>query len=130
MRVAILVASLMLPLPALAEGKPLTGEEFDALTRGKIMDTYSGGQLYGIEKFFSGGRSIWQDANGCKYGSWKQEGQLICFYYEDNPTSPDCWTYFDEGNGLSAYYNGDPASEPIFLKPTTAPMTCNEYLGV
>ena len=127
-----LAALLALSTSALAQDstkRPVTGEEFDALTRGKVMDTYAGGQVYGVEKFLPGNRSIWEDARGCMYGTWKQVGEQICFTYEDDPANPDCWTYFDIGNGLSAHYRGDPANEPIYLYPGTSPMTCNEYLG-
>ncbi|NGM45634.1 hypothetical protein G5B31_08810 [Rhodobacter sp. SGA-6-6] len=131
MRKALLAALLALPLPALAEGgKPLTAEEFDTLTRGKVMDTWSFGSIYGVEKFLPGGRSIWEDERGCMYGTWEQVGEMICFTYEDDPSTPDCWTYFDTGDGgLSAQFNGDPSVEPIYLKPSNHAMTCNEYLG-
>ena len=118
---------------ALAEpptGAPLTAEEFDALTRGLTFDTYSYGTVYGVEKFYPGGRSIWQDASRCMYGTWKQVGNQICFTYEDDPANPDCWTYFDEGGALSAYWKGDPTQDPIILRPTNTPMTCDEYMGV
>ena len=125
----IALLALTLPLTALAERRPVTGAEFDALTQGKIMDTYDGGTIYGVERFLPGNRSIWEDARGCMYGKWQQVGDQICFSYEDDPMNPDCWTYFDEGDGLSAHYRGDPANAPIYLRPSTTPMTCNEYLG-
>lgn len=136
MRKALPVAAMLaLALPALAQdgtslNAPLNAEEFDALTRGTVMDTWSGGSIYGVEKFLPGGRSIWEDERGCMYGTWKQVGELICFTYEDRP-EPDCWTYFDTGDGgLSAQFRGDPEVAPIYLKPSNHPMTCNEYLGV
>ena len=96
-----LLAALALAAPALAEDpSPLTAEEFDALTRGQVMDTWSGGTVYGVEKFLPGGKSIWEDERGCMYGTWKQVGELICFTYEDDPANPDCWTYFDAGDGV------------------------------
>ena len=136
MRRALPVAALLglalpaLALPAFAQGeKPLNAEEFDALTRGTVMDTWSGGSIYGVEKFLPGGKSIWEDERGCMYGTWKQVGELICFTYEDDP-EPDCWTYFDTGDGgLSARFRGDPEVQPIFLKPSNHQMRCNEYLG-
>lgn len=124
-----LVMTLALPLAANAQDRPVTGEEFDALTQGKVMDTYDGGTIYGVERFLPGNRSIWEDARGCMYGKWQQVGDQICFSYEDDPMNPDCWTYFDEGDGLSAHYRGDPANEQIYLRPSNTPMTCNEYLG-
>jgi len=120
---------ICLPLMAMAEKRPVTGPEFDALTQGKVMDTYSGDSIYGVEKFLPGNRSIWEDSRGCMYGKWQQVGDQICFSYEDDPMNPDCWTYFDEGDGLSAHYRGDPENAPIYLRPSNTPMTCNEYLG-
>lgn len=133
-QVGLLAAlSALAPLPALAQeappGRPVTAEEFDALTRGKVMDTYSGGEVYGVERFLPGNRSIWEDARGCMYGTWQQVGDQICFSYEDDPLTPDCWTYFDLGNGLSAQYQGNPEAVPIYLYPGTTPMSCDEYLG-
>lgn len=134
MRVSlILLVTLGLALPATAQeappSAPLTAEEFDALTRGTVMDTAIGGSVYGVEKFLPGGRSIWEDERGCMYGTWKQVGEMICFTYEDDPANPDCWTYFETPNGLSAQHNGDPSVEPIYLTPSNFAMTCNEYLG-
>ncbi|MDQ2065837.1 hypothetical protein Q9295_05605 [Xinfangfangia sp. CPCC 101601] len=117
-----------LAAPALAQ-EPLNAEAFDALTRGKVMDTWSGGQIYGVEKFLPGGRSIWEDQRGCMYGTWKQVGEMICFSYEDDPSTPDCWTYFETEEGLSAQLDGNPEAAPIYLTPSAYTMTCNEYLG-
>ncbi|GAB1364368.1 hypothetical protein MASR1M32_36040 [Rhodobacter sp.] len=122
--------SLTLVLPAGAEGpQPLTAEEFDALTLGQIMDTWSGGSVYGVERFLPGRRSIWEDSRGCMYATWEQVGDQICFSYEDDPGNPDCWTYFKTDTGLSAQFRGDPAAQPIYLTPDGGPMTCNEYIG-
>lgn len=124
----ILMALLGAALPAHAE-TPLNADEFDTLTRGKVMDTALGGSVYGVEKFLPGGRSIWEDERGCMYGTWKQVGEQICFTYEDDPANPDCWTYFETPEGLSAQFKGDPSVEPIYLTPSKQAMTCNEYLG-
>jgi hypothetical protein len=131
----VFAMALALASPAMAQdaaqgAAPLTAEEFDALTRGQIMDTWSGGTVYGVEKFLPGGKSIWEDERGCMYGTWKQVGEMICFTYEDDPTTPDCWTYFDAGEGkLTAQFQGDPMVSPIELTPSNFAMTCNEYLG-
>jgi hypothetical protein len=115
---------------AVRAGSPLTAEEFDALTRGTVMDTFSGDSIYGIEKFFSGRRSIWEDADGCMYGTWAQVGEQICFTYEDDPANPDCWTYFKQGNKIIGYFEGDQANEPISLVQSKTGLTCDEYIGV
>lgn len=132
MRTLPCVLACLLAAPALAEdgAAPLSAPDFDALTRGKVMDTYSFGEIYGVEKFLPGGKSIWEDAQGCMYGTWEQVGDQICFTYEDDPANPDCWTYFDAGDGrLTAQFQGDPLAMPIELTPSNRAMTCNEYLG-
>lgn len=132
MRAVLPAALILLASSALAEtptGKPLTAEQFDALTRGITFDTYSYGTVYGVEKFYPGGRSIWQDASRCMYGTWAQVGDQICFTYEDDPANPDCWTYFDQGGYLTAQLNGDPDANPIQLRPSNTPMTCDEFIG-
>lgn len=128
MKRLILLALLGSALPAFAQ-TPLTAEEFDALTRGKVMDTWLNGSIYGVEKFLPGGRSIWEDERGCMYGTWKQVEKQICFTYEDDPANPDCWEYFETPEGLSAQYQGDPEADPIYLTPSNFAMSCNEYLG-
>jgi hypothetical protein len=132
---AVLLAAALAALPAGGQEspgarKPLTAQQFDALTRGRVMDTWSGDQVYGVEKFLPGQRSLWQDDRGCMEGVWEQVGEMICFTYEDDPSTPDCWTYFDEGGSLSALFNGDPGNTPIRLTPSARPMTCGDYFGV
>ncbi len=131
-RIALCAALLTAPLLAqasLAGEKPLTAEEFDALTAGTTFDTYSYGSVYGIEKFLPDRRSLWQDADGCKYGTWAQVGEQICFYYEDDPANPDCWIYTRSEDGILGYYNGDLSDAPITLLPSATKMTCDEYIG-
>lgn len=120
------IAETPAPVPS---ASPLTAAEFDALTRGITFDTYSYGAIYGVEKFYPGGRSIWQDESRCMYGTWAQVGDQICFTYEDDPANPDCWTYFDMGDSLTAYWQGDPSQDPIELRPSKTAMTCDEFLG-
>jgi hypothetical protein len=126
---ALALCTLLLAAPAMAGEKPLSAEEFDALTKGTTFDTYSWGAIYGIEKFLPDRRSLWQDADGCKYGTWAQVGEQICFYYEDDPQNPDCWIYVDTPEGILGYYQGDMADAPITLLPSATRMTCDEYIG-
>lgn len=126
---SVALLSLILALPALAEDAPLSASEFDALTAGRTFNTYSDGSVYGIEKFLPGRRSIWEDASGCKYGTWEQVGDQICFSYEDDPENPDCWTYYDSEEGIIGYYQGYEVDAPILLVPAESEMSCNEYLG-
>ncbi len=127
--VAVLAAPALAEDPAAATGAPLTAEEFDALTAGTTFDTYSWGTIYGIERFLPNRRSLWQDASGCKYGTWKQEGDQICFYYEDDPQGPDCWIYVNSDEGILGFYQGNMTDAPITLLPSATKMTCDEFIG-
>lgn len=109
----------------------LNAAEFDALTRGKTFDTYDSRYgLYGRESFFEGQRVIWRDEDTCMEGHWAQSGQLICFTYQDDPQTPDCWTYHDRGGWLMAWLEGDRELAPIMLEPIdTAALSCAGWLG-
>ena len=113
----------------LPEGPALTAETFDALTRGKRMDTYDPNNLYGVEEFLSGQRSVWRDTQGCMSATWKQVGEQICFFYEDRPNDPDCWVYKEHKGAIWGWYNGQPDGSVVRLVPGDSPMTC-DYIGV
>ncbi|MCB5410552.1 hypothetical protein [Pseudogemmobacter faecipullorum] len=113
-----------------ASDPPLTAAEFDALTRGRTMDTHDADiGLYGVETFLSGKRVIWRDAERCMHGSWEQVGEQICFLYEDNPGRPVCWTYHDRGGWLMGFYEGRRDSVPIMLYPAQGPLVCDGFIG-
>lgn len=125
---ALLVAAL--PVSALAQDDPpLTAEAFEALVQGRTMDTHNSGGLYGVETFLPGRRAIWRDAAQCLEGSWRAEGDLICFDYIGEPASY-CWTYHDRGGWLMGWLDGDRSSEPIMLYPSEDFVTCEGFLGV
>ncbi|SNS58354.1 hypothetical protein [Tropicimonas sediminicola] len=120
-----LLTCLLLLLPALAAAEtPLTAEEFDARTQGRTLFFYSEGRAYGAERYRENGRVTWTFLDGqCKEGRWYPEGRFICFVYDDTP-DPQCWTFFDSGNGLRALfedregatelYEAGEAEEPLF----------------
>lgn len=122
-------------LPALADESPadpaLSSEAFDALTRGKTMDTYDAESgLYGVETFLSGQRVIWRDADRCIHGTWQQVGEQICFSYEDKPDRPVCWTYHDRGGWIMGWFEGNRQSVPIMLYPSKGgPVGCEGFVG-
>lgn len=112
-----------------SDGAALTAEAFDALTRGKRMDTFEAFDLYGVEEFLPDQQSIWRDEAGCKRGRWAQVGHEICFYYEDHPEIPVCWVYRLRGDEIYGWYQGDLASPPVRLVADHSPMIC-DFLGV
>jgi hypothetical protein len=125
-----LLALCLVAAPALAEeiDPPLTAEAFEAIVEGKTWDTYDQFGIYGVETFLPGRRAIWRDAEDCKEGTWRQEGPLICFDYQGDP-SPHCWTYHDRGGWMMAWYKGNRADEPIMLQPSDDYVTCEGYFG-
>lgn len=112
----------------LPPGPALDAKSFDALTRGKRMDTYDPQTLYGVEEFLPGQKSIWKDAQGCKLATWEQIGDQICFFYEDRPNDPACWIYKPHEGAVWGWYQGDVTGPTVRLVPGNTPMDCN-YLG-
>ncbi len=127
----ILAAQFGIALPCIAQAQddaPLSAEAFEALVEGKTMDTHDSGGIYGVETFLPGRRAIWRDASQCLEGSWRPEGEMICFDYMGDP-APHCWTYHDRGGWLMGWYKGDRGTEPIMLYPSTDFVTCEGFLG-
>ena len=136
MKRAALLALALTALPAAAEppasDPPLSAQAFDALTRGKTMDTHGALEgLYGIETFLPDRRVIWRDSERCVAGTWDQVGDQICFFYEDKPDTPVCWTYHDRGGWIMGWFQGDRSTMPIMLYPSsTGPVGCEGFVGV
>ncbi|MBA3909414.1 MAG: hypothetical protein C0524_05885 [Rhodobacter sp.] len=121
------LALTALPVSALAEGDPPLGADaFEALVQGKTMDTRNSGGLYGVETFLPGRRAIWRDATQCLEGTWRAEGDMICFDYIGEP-KPYCWSYHDRGGWLMARLDGDRATGPILLYPSRDFVTCDGF---
>ena len=93
----------------------MTGEAFDAYTRGKTLFYGSDGEAYGVERYLDGRRVIWSFLDGqCKNGIWYEENSQICFVYEDRPYDPQCWTFTQTQRGLSAQFENDPDSTELY----------------
>ncbi len=129
MRLCLALALCVFPVAALAEGPPLTAEEFEAIVEGKTMDTHDNTGLYGVETFLPGRRAIWRDASSCLEGTWRAQGEMICFDYQ-GASYPYCWTYHDRGDSLIAWLDGDQETQPIMLYPADEVITCEGYFGV
>jgi hypothetical protein len=113
-----------------AEGDPpLDAEAFEALVEGRTMDTHNLSGRYGVETFLPGRKAIWRDAESCLEGTWRPQGEMICFDYDGEP-APYCWTYHDRDGWLMAWLDGDRSSEPIMLYPADEVVTCEGYFGV
>ncbi|MCZ4256109.1 hypothetical protein O4H53_11200 [Sulfitobacter sp. G21635-S1] len=111
-----LTLSLLLALPALpaAAQDLMTAEEFDAYTRGKTLFYGRNGSAYGAEAYHGNRRVEWSFLDGeCRAGEWYQDGELICFVYEDNP-DPQCWSFSRGTGGLIARFQNDPQTTELY----------------
>lgn len=144
MRVLALAAVLLWPGLALAENDrtdvplppdvsqsdpPLRAEAFERFVEGRTRDTFDQTGRYGVETFLPGRRAIWRDADQCLEGTWRPQGELICFDYQGVAT-PYCWTYHDRDGWLMAWLDGDRGTEPIILYPAKEVVTCEGWFGV
>jgi len=92
----------------------LTGEAFDAFTKGHTLYYSQNGTIYGAESYFENARVRWSFLDGnCIFGQWYQEGELICFDYGSD-LALQCWRFFKGENGLVAQFDGDDDSVPLY----------------
>jgi len=109
----------------LAAQTPMTGEEFEAYSQGKTLFFRYDDDRYGAEEYLPNRRVRWSFLDGdCKDGEWYEDGQMICFVYEDNP-DPQCWSVYEQGDGLMAQFENDPTQTTLFqVEKTDEPMVC------
>ena len=99
---------------AAAAQPPLSGSEFDSYTRGKTLYYGNDGQVYGVERYLPNQRVVWSFLDGkCRDGIWYQQGEQICFIYEDR-LDPQCWVFTQSGGGLIAQFEGDPQATELY----------------
>lgn len=111
-----------------ASDPPVAADAFERLVEGKTMDTYDQTGRYGVETFLPDRRAIWRDVNQCLEGTWRPQGDLICFDYQGDPT-PYCWAYHDRDGWLMGWLDGDRSTAPIYLHPSAEVVTCEGYFG-
>lgn len=123
MRKAMLVFSLF-PQIMLAAESTMTGEEFDAYTRGKTLTFSAVGQVYGAEQYLPGRRVLWAFTEDiCREGIWYEDSGQICFVYDYDPT-PQCWVFWKD-NGLRARFtSGESPTELREIAQSPDPLSC------
>lgn len=131
--VRLVVGLIAMALPAHAQGDlpggpPLDARAFDALTLGQRMNTFDPDELYGVEEFLPGRRTIWKDARGCVRATWEQVDDQICFRYEHRPDTPVCWIYNIVDGELRGWFQSRADGLSVRLIPGTNPMIC-DWLG-
>lgn len=108
----LLLSTLCLSAPVAAD--PMSAAEFEAYATGKTLYYGSSGAAYGAEIYYKNRRVTWSFLDGdCKDGYWYNEGDNICFVYEDRPDA-QCWTFEKGANGLIASFENDPASQTLY----------------
>ena len=113
MRLLVIVMGLFWATAGETE-TPMNAQTFDEYTRGKTLYFYNNGRAYGVEQYFPNQRVQWSFLDGkCNEGEWYQQGRFICFIYADNP-NPQCWTFFEEQNGLRALFQDDPSQTELY----------------
>lgn len=111
MRLTALILAL-LPLPALSQPTLaetlMTASEFDAYVTGRVMDFTLDGQVWGTEQYKANRRVMWAfTAAECKEGVWYDQGDQICFLYDD-PNDPQCWYFYKTDTGVKVRFAADP----------------------
>lgn len=103
----------------------MSAADFEAYVTGKTLYFGQAGRPYGVEEYLDDRRVRWSFLDGkCKDGIWYEDAGQICFVYEDNPT-PQCWSFFQEGTGLRAIFENDPASTTLYeARQDDEPMIC------
>ncbi|WP_298861421.1 hypothetical protein [uncultured Sulfitobacter sp.] len=113
MKILTLILCTLAVLPAFAQSN-MSAAEFDAYTRGKTLYYGNGAEPYGAEIYLPDRRVRWSFLDGeCKEGKWYEEGELICFTYDDRP-EPQCWSFQIGPKGLIARFENDPAITPLY----------------
>jgi hypothetical protein len=123
MRLIILMLSSLLPFAAAAE-TPMTAAEFDAFATNRTLNWSNEVEVFGVEEYLPGRRVRWAFVGDiCRYGEWYQDGENICFLYDDDP-EPKCWTIWGEGDTLSAIYRDDPTQSVKHVDEAKSPLLC------
>jgi hypothetical protein len=127
MRLA-LALSAALSCPAAAE-TPMTGAEFQAhVGTGTFSYRYSNG-VRGTADYGPGRTLLWAfEGDTCISGTWFEDGDQLCFAFQDGQLSA-CWLFYkDKGRlrGQATYLgSGDLAEIEIFeVSHTDQPLGC------
>lgn len=111
---------------AQAADTPMSAEAFERYATGRTLYFGADGLAYGAEQYLPGRQVIWTFLNGeCQHGHWYEEAGQICFVYEDRPDAPQCWSFYQDGAGVSARFQGDPEATELYeVQKDDAPLIC------
>jgi hypothetical protein len=124
MRLALALA--LLATTAAAQ-QAMTPQDFESAATGRTLHFTWLGQPFGSEHYFEGRRVLWRFADGsCQRGRWWDEGDRICFAYE-NGAGPQCWRFLPRAGGFAAALVEQGAETGFVLElagSDTAPLDC------
>lgn len=125
MRLCYLIPAIAIAAAPIHAQPAMTGDEFDAYTRGKTFYYGNNGAPYGAEEYLDNRRVRWSFLDGeCQKGIWYQEGDLICFVYEFEP-DPQCWSFLHSDHGLIAQFENDPTKTELYeVEQSPDPLMC------
>ena len=130
----LLVFALITAGLAKAEGRPMSGDDFRALSEGWTLHFEDElGEYFGSEQFFTGDATVWAPRGGeCQPGWWEEDEGRICFYYA---TGSACWRLFQTGaDEMLAIAANDVQSQPPLrlrlIRKDKGGLLCKEEPGV
>ncbi|MGL4236270.1 hypothetical protein [Tabrizicola sp.] len=127
MRLAALCLAVI-PLTAKAE-TPMTGAEFEAhVGTGTVVYSYNSGDT-GTADYGPGRTLRWAFAgDACFNGYWFEQGDELCFAFEDGRLSA-CWHFYKDGDRIygqaTVRSSGNPEDLQIFeVSRSDQPLAC------
>ena len=123
MRMILILAAALLPLPALAQ---MSGADFEAYVTGRTLTYTDRGVVYGIEEYLPDRQVRWSFiGDQCRDGYWYDADGQICFVYEDRPDAPQCWLFSERGGRLSALFVGATDGRELYeARQSDEPLVC------
>ena len=124
-RALALALALTLAASAVWGETPMSAEAFERYVTGKTLSYAEGGVSYGKEEYLPNRRVRWAfDGDVCHDGVWYEQGGLICFVYDHDPT-PQCWSFFEGDNGLIARFEAPDGGRLLYeASRTSEPLYC------
>lgn len=123
-----LVLLALLPGPVLAEA-PMTGAEFQAhVSQNTISYLYSNG-VRGVADYGPDRTLRWAfEGDACINGYWFEDGDQLCFAFEDGTLSA-CWHFYRDGDRIrgtaTRRSSGNTSEIDIFeVSHSDQPLTC------
>lgn len=122
--IRVVVALLVLTMPAQAQDY-VTPQEFEEFSRNKTLYFSFQGTPFGAEQFFEGRRSLWQHSDGtCSAGAWHNDGNKLCFLYEDN-LALQCWFMYRRDGDIFVRAEDAPEDQELKLeRQDVVPLPC------